>query len=59
VFSTTEKIRRSNLDFPQLIALKHQSLILELLDVAWGVMVPAREATVGSPLRRQVFSLMG
>src|SRR5262249_33700651 len=35
-----------------------QSVRPELLDVAWVVMVPAREATVGSPLRRQVFKIV-
>ena len=38
---------------PCLQSLQHihlQSVRPELLDVAWVVMVPAREATVGSPL---------
>jgi hypothetical protein len=47
---------------PCLQSLQHihlQSVRPELLDVEWVVMVPAREATVGPPLRRQVFSPIG
>src|SRR6516225_12356677 len=38
--------------------IRLQSVRPELVDVAWVVMVPAREATVGSPLRRQVFKIV-